>query len=72
MKYSSYVVSEPQVHAVDHEDSQSEHTTLINGQEACLFGDGLQGESTESSDNEATAIEDAIERLAKIARLWVT
>lgn len=49
------------VHAVDHEDSQPEHATLINGQEARLFGDGLQGESTESSDNEATAIEDAIE-----------
>jgi hypothetical protein len=55
--FPCYVVSELQVHAVDHEDSQPEH----DGQEACLFGDGLQGESTESSDNEATAIEDAIE-----------
>lgn len=61
MLFPCYVVSELQVHAVDHEDSQPEHATLINGQEACLFGDGLQGESTESSDIEATAIEDAIE-----------
>jgi hypothetical protein len=59
--FPCYVVSELQVHTVDNEDSQPEHATLTNGQEACLFGDGLQGESTESSDNEATAIEDAIE-----------